>query len=263
VAAVDQIRLKIERADKHIHEIEAALLAFKKSDPYKIGTKEDSQTRQLVYYITKAEAVPEPIAAIAGDALQNLRTALDYVAWQICPASERGPHTAFPISDDAAKYEAEKTRKVKGMLKAAIDAIDATKPYKGGNDTLWRLHRLNNIDKHRLLLTVGTAFSAVNVGPHIVGEMIKSGIALHIGKPGIKLAIPTIYLKPLDRQFPLKVGSELFSDAPGAEVNDKMNFLIDVAFGEPGICEGEPMLETLKGMLDLVGHIVSDFGPLL
>lgn len=263
MAGIDQIRLKIERADKHIHDLETALFAFKKSDPYKVGTKEDAQTRQLVYYITKADDVPTPVAAVAGDALQNLRTALDYVAWQLCPASSRHSQLAFPISDDAAKYEAEKTRKIKGMLKPAIDAIDATKPYKGGNDTLWRLHRLNNIDKHRLLLTVGTAFSAVNVGPHIIGEMIKSGIATHLGKPGIRLPIPTIYLRPSDRQFPLKVGSELFSDLPGAEVNDKMNFLIDVAFGEPGVCEGEPMLETLKGMLDLVGHIVTDFAPLL
>ena len=92
--------------------------------------------------------------------------------------------------------------------------------------------------------------------------MIKSGIALHLGKPGVKLPIPDIYLRPTDRQFPLKVGSILFRDLPGAEVNDKMKFMIDVAFGEPGICEGEPMLETLKGMLDLVGHIVTDFTPL-
>ncbi len=263
MTGTEQIRLKIERADKHIHELEAELLSFKKSNPYKVGAKEDSQTRQLVYYITKADDVPAPVAAIAGDALQNLRTALDYVAGQLCPASERHSQTAFPISDNATKYEAEKARKIKGMPKAAVNAIDATKPYKGGNDTLWRLHRLNNIDKHRLLLTVGTAYSAVNIGPHAVGEMVKFGIAKHLGKPWVRLPIPTIYLRPSDRQFPLKVGSELFRDLPGAEVNDKMNFLIDVAFGEPGICEGEPMLETLKGMLDLVGHIVTDFTPLL
>ena len=146
------------------------LLAFKKSSPYKIGGKDDPKTGHLLYYITKADDVPLLIAVIAGDVLQNLRTALDYIAWQICPASLRHPQTSFPVSDNATKYEAEKLRKIKGMPQAAIDAIDATKPYKGGNDTLWRLHRLNIIDKHRLLLTVGTAFSAVNIGPHAVAE---------------------------------------------------------------------------------------------
>jgi hypothetical protein len=262
--AVDLIERKIERADKHIHDLEAALLAFKKTDPYKVGSKVEAETGMLAYYITKADDVPNPIPLIAGDALQNLRTALDHLAWQLTPASDRNSSVAFPVSDDATKYEAEKVRKIKGMAKAAIDAIDATKPYKGGNDVLWRLHKLNNIDKHRLLLTVGSAYSAVNVAPHIVGRMIEAGIATHLKLPtGTRLPFPAIYLKPSDRQFPLKVGSILFRDAPGAQVNDKMNFLIDIAFGEPGICEGDPMIETLKGMLDLIRNIVSDFAPLL
>jgi len=60
-----------------------------------------------------------------------------------------------------------------------------------------------------------------------------------------------------------KVGDELLIDGPDAEVNDKMDFRFDVAFGEPGIIEGEPLLETLQGMADLVGHLIADFRPLL
>jgi len=264
MSGVDLIKLKLERADKHIHELESELLAFKKANPYKIGTKDDPQTRQLIYYITKADDVPARVSLIAGDALQNLRTALDYLAWQLVPASERSAQTSFPISDDAAKYETEKVRKIKGMPQAAVDAIDATKPYKGGNDALWRLHRLNNIDKHRLLVTVGGSFSSFNVGAHVIGNLLKGGIAMHLGlKPGTVLPIPNLYLSPKDKMFPLKVGSELFTDMPGAEVNYQMDFRIEVAFGEPGICEGEPLLETLKNMLDLVGNVVTSFAPLL
>jgi hypothetical protein len=43
------------------------------------------------------------------------------------------------------------------MSSAAIAAIDAVQPYGGRNDVLWHLHELNNIDKHRLILTVGSA----------------------------------------------------------------------------------------------------------
>jgi len=264
MAAVDQIRLKLKRAERHIQELEAALLAFKRNNPYKIGTKEDEKTRCLVYYITQAEEIPAAIPLIAGDILQNLRTALDHLAWQLVPAGDRNSQTAFPISDDATKYSSDKLRKIDGMPKAAADGIDATKPYKGGNDAIWRLHRLNNIDKHRLLVTVGASFRSVNLGPHIIGEMLKAGIAKHLGlKPGTTIPIPNLHLRPKDNLFPLKVGSELFIDLPGAEVNPKMNFLIDVAFGEPNVCEGEPVLETLKNMSSVVGGIVSDFIPLL
>ena len=264
MAAVDQIRLKLKRADRHIQELEAALLAFRRNNPYKVDTKEDEQTRSLVYYITQAEEIPAAISLVAGDTLQNLRTALDHLAWQLTPASSRNSQTAFPISDDATKYSLEKGRKIKGIPKAAIDAIDATKPYKGGNDRLWQLHKLNNIDKHRLLVTVGASFRSVNVAPHVIGMMLKAGVAMHLGlKPEAALQMPDIHLRPDDNLFPLKVGSELFIDAPGAEPNPKITFQIDVVFGEPGVCEGEPVLETLKNMSSLVGGIVSDFTPLL
>ncbi|MGP8092087.1 MAG: hypothetical protein ACLP72_02070 [Candidatus Sulfotelmatobacter sp.] len=264
VPSIDQIRWKLERADKHIQELTAALLNFKKGEPYKLATKEDPQTRCLVYYITKADDIPVAVPLIAGDALQNIRTSLDHLAWQLVPVYERSPHTAFPIFDDAPKYQAGKTQRIKGMPKAAVDAIDATKPYKGGDDRLWRLHRLNNIDKHRLLITIGAAFQSVNVGPHMLGLMLKAGVGMHLRiKPEDAIRMPDIYLRPKDNLFPLKVGSELFTDMPGATPNPKMNFQIDVAFGEAGVCDGEPVLETLKGMLDLVRNILPDFEPLL
>jgi hypothetical protein len=58
-------------------------------------------------------------------------------------------------------------RKVKGMRKEASDLIRMIKPYKGADDTLWRLHRLNNIDKHRLLVTVGAFVHTWGITQHI------------------------------------------------------------------------------------------------
>jgi hypothetical protein len=172
------------------------------------------------------------------------------------PLRKEREGTGHPRVSDFNHFETWATR--------PIDAIDATKPYKGGNDQLWRLHRLNNIDKHRLLVTVGAAFRSFNVGAHLMGQMIKAGIGMHLGlKPGAEIPVPDIYLSPTDKLFPVRAGSELFTDMPDAEVNYKMNFLIDIAFGEPGISEGEPLVETLRGTLDLVGNIVSDFATLL
>jgi len=39
---------------------------------------------------------------------------------------------------------------------------------KGGNDVLWQLHELNNVDKHRLILTVGSAVRSTDLGDYFV-----------------------------------------------------------------------------------------------
>lgn len=71
------------------------------------------------------------------------------------------------------------------------------------------------------------------------------------------------HVRTADRLFPLKAGDELFIDAPDAEVNEKMQFRFDVAFGEPQIIEGEPLLETLYQFARLVSGIIPKFEPLL
>jgi hypothetical protein len=60
------------------------------------------------------------------------------------------------------------------MRQEAIDAIDATKPYAGGNDALWRIHKLNNVDKHRLLITVGSMVRSVDIGSDMTRRMRKA-----------------------------------------------------------------------------------------
>jgi hypothetical protein len=165
-------------------------------------------------------------------------------------------HVYFPISDDAAKYKAETPGKVQGMRQDAINAIDAIKAYGGGNDTLWRLHKLNNVDKHRTLILVGSAYHSVNLGAHISGMMRKTW-------PNHTVPKINAYFSPADRLFPLNVGAELFIDAPDAEVNPEMDFRFDVAFGEAGVIEGAPLLETLQEMTDLVSNVIAQFRPLL
>ena len=253
---------KLERAKQHIDDLKRLHDAFIKSNPYKVGTKRDPQTRKLIYYITGVEQPGDNIATILGDILQNLMSVLDHLAYQlVCVGTGHEgpfPYVYFPIADSAAKYEAAKLRKIKGMRPAAIKAIDGIKPYKGGNDLLWRLYKLNNIDKHRLLVTVGSAFRSVNLGAHI-HQMMNSVWS----ERGLTLPVLEFYVKPADRLFPLKIGDELFIDAPDAKVNQKMQFVFEVAFGEPQIIEGEPLLPTLHEFTNLVDGIITNFTPLL
>jgi hypothetical protein len=253
------VRLKIERAKQHVVDLDVALRAFYESSPYKVGAKRDPQTRKLVYYVTSVEATPATISLIAGDALQNLRSALDQLAWQLVEANRGTPgrQTSYPVYKGANEYMAGRQAKVQGMSQAAVDLIDATKPYKGGNDALWMLNELNNIDKHRLLLTVGARYGSVNVGADLQREMQRLW--------GSKQILPAmdIYLTPENRLCPLKAGDELYTTAPDAEVNEKMDFRFEVALSEPQVAEGEPLLETLHQLVQLVEGVVAQFAHLL
>jgi hypothetical protein len=71
------------------------------------------------------------------------------------------------------------------------------------------------------------------------------------------------FFKPADRLCPLKAGDELFIDMPDAEVDEKLEFRFDVAFSEPQISEGDPVLETLQQIVDLVDGLLTGFAPLL
>jgi len=265
---ISLIQLKIERARERLRELGAAIKAFHDTKPYVIETKRDPSTRRLIYYLTRALPVPLTVSTIAGDMLQNLRSALDHLAYQLVLVGEGRPgpftHVYFPIADDHKEHRERRPRQTKGMRADAIHAIDALKPYRGGNDTLWRLHKLNNIDKHRLLITAGSAFAGVNVGPVLQRHMsqLMNTMPSAAGGP-IEVPTPEIFVQPADRLFPLVAGKELYIDEPDAEPSPKIEFRLQVEFYEPGLIEGESLTDSLQAMLDEVEKIVLSFKPLL
>jgi len=91
----------------------------------------------LVYYLSKVQPIPATIAPIAGDAIQNLRTALDHLAWQLFQIGTGGAiinrKVYFPIADDATKYAAYLSR-LSGFRLDAITTLRTIEPYKGGKD---------------------------------------------------------------------------------------------------------------------------------
>lgn len=231
----DAIFLKLKRANKHIEELERAIDIFGKSRPYEISGKRDIQTREELLYISKAPPIPDDIPIIAGDVIQNLYCGLDYFAWEIVKASgikTPGTSTYFPISenvpstkDDISSYN----RKVDGMRDDAKKAIQAMEPYRGRNNHFWMLHKLNNLNKHRTLLTVGFAASGGISGP--VDAM----------------KVATFNYGPLEQ------GSILARFPPGTKDYDKIQFFFDVALNEPEAdAAAMPLLVAMRSCHSLI-----------
>jgi hypothetical protein len=249
------VRLKIERAYEHIRNLELAMATFIESNPYLFDAKRDPQSGTVHYVVAETKAIPSAFSLISGEILFHLRSALDHLAYQLVIASGNQPdrHVAFPIYETAEKYKAHSRGKIKLMSQAAQDAIGLTKPYKGGNDVLWRLNKLHVIDEHRLLVTAGVALMGVDAFAHFD----RMGML----PPEIAPRTRGLRWRPASRK-PLKVGDILFI-SPSSQVDKEMEFSAEIAFNEPGVCEGESLIETLHSMADLVSNILSEFKPLL
>jgi hypothetical protein len=97
-------RVKIQRADKHIAEVDAILDSFHQPDSYTVLEDRDPHTGQKFIEYGFAKIISgEDLAVAMGDAVHNLKCALDY-AWIHCmkklaPAVLKGkrPFAKFPI----------------------------------------------------------------------------------------------------------------------------------------------------------------------
>jgi hypothetical protein len=195
--------LKIDQAKKHLDTLEKEVRSFLSRNPFAVVSEEEPRTGDLVDKVRINESVPIHWSAIVGDIINNLRSALDHLAYELVQANDQPTtrDTAFPISDNEAKFKANFPQALDGASMTAISTIQSLKPYKGGNDDLWRLHQLDIIDKHRAIVTIGVAYEHlimnVEFGNHIIPMKVPLYSIIHA-------------LEPTDRRYPIEDGLEVF-----------------------------------------------------
>jgi len=256
---LDFISAKVTRAEQHIQDFQRAVASFCASRPYETGVKIDADAGNRVYYLVSVRDVPLGVATIAADVLQNLRSALDHIVYQL--VLDANPHASakelkrchFPITSTASEYPALRARNVKGVRQDAIDAIDATEPYKGGRGhALWQLSELNNIDKHHLLIAVGFYFGGIYASSFVdkeAPEALKRAMA----DSGVCFSISEL--------LPLKSGDQLLAEPLDFEVKDDLRLRFDVSLNHPWIIGCESALKTLQDLAHLVSGMVNAFAP--
>lgn len=252
--------LKLQWAEKRLRELDVLLNSFR-SHPQPFVIEEDPETKWKLYRLASNPVVDPAIPLLAGDILQSLRSALDYMANALVVANGEKPtrDTSFPISEKtplAKGYEASFAGKVAGMRQDAVDLIKRIKPYKGGNPYLWPIHELNNRDKHRLLFTVGAYLEHFGLIQHIdatdmpLEQMERMGRAMLSDMSGAEVRKAT---------YPLKAGSVLLIDRADAKPNYQAQFLIQVALDEAGVFEGEPLFSVVWQGYHAIVRIISLF----
>ena len=154
-------RLKIERANHHIADIFDTLVVFSGSGIYDLRIEKDLNSRQnfVCCDVDLSKFPADRLALTIGDALHNLRSALDHLYYQVVLACGGSPTnwTRFPIRNSRESLEntiaeALEKQQINALVQELI--ITSIKSYQGGNSALWGLHQCNIRDKHEILIPV-------------------------------------------------------------------------------------------------------------
>jgi hypothetical protein len=227
------IRVKIERAKKHVDDLEAAVVSLGEPSFNTISLEFEPGTGETRLESRPLHIYGPDIPTIAGDAIHNLRCALDHLAFQLVTVGitfgeqrvKPWQDIQFPIFNSPGTYESRKARCVEGARKEAVDAIDRLKPYKGGNEPLWLLRQLDNTDKHSFILATGE-------------DVIVGGV-------------------------PLKTYEPYFTSIGIPKDDEDVNLTSDTRLVEPAVGRANALLPTLHKLTQLVSKIVMEFQPLL
>ena len=157
------IDTKIARAKQQVCELQAAIRAWVDTTPYEIIEYSEVETKRRVFAIKIRNDLPSGFAGMVGDVLNNLRTSLDYLVWELTDG-KGGDRLYFPVAYKAKSVKAMIDGVKHLTLNDAVHLLEATEAYKGGNGHgLWQLHELNRLEKHRPLMPVCAAIGKVAI----------------------------------------------------------------------------------------------------
>jgi hypothetical protein len=176
-------RLKIERAHKHIADLDTCVSAFFDTSRHKLILEKDPQTGRSNYRVELTGGdIPEVTGLIIGDAIHNLKSALDigYHDFVRGVGGTIDRHTRFPAREtkDALKA-AIKGGSIKGSPDAQKLVVETIQPYSGGDNSLWALHELNIADKHQLIIPLAEATEVRGIDAKVGGHTL-SGMGFGI-----------------------------------------------------------------------------------
>jgi hypothetical protein len=159
--------VKVENANRHIAALADEAGRYFGKRPYQVVQTPHVDTGQPGYYLYERLGFPDRrLALFVGDALHNLRSALDHLVCACAIAAGESPeHTQFPILLKETGLEQKLAKDLAKAGPTAIAIVRALAPTPSGNPMLAALHQLDIVDKHRLILPVACTMDVeVQVG---------------------------------------------------------------------------------------------------
>jgi|SRR5208337_20907 len=152
-------RLKIARAKYHVNVLSAKVEAYFAQRPCKLVLmRPEGGNRAHPFFMCEVPIPPE-FSLIIGDAIHNLRSALDHTIWQMIGSKASKPRNIqYPFPGEAVDQERFRQlmerREIPLAGENVIEMIMTLNGQPGGDELLYGVHDLDIVDKHRLIVTV-------------------------------------------------------------------------------------------------------------
>jgi hypothetical protein len=255
VPYLEGMRTKILRVDESIAALEREVGDFLSKTCRIVGAV-DVATRSYVFTAFTDQGLPTRIAVLTGEIIHHLRACLDHLTTQLVLVNGRAPdqRTEFPV---CRTHKAFRSAVSKGSLSGIADdaqkTILALQPYNVDpnpeNAVMFWIHKLDIIDKHRLVLVVAATV--------LLGDRLEFNNKADVEVIGMS--------PPPSGIQPTKDGVEAFRVSFGEKFDSEIeigeNFSFDAVFVELGPVKHVPVVKTLRAMREVVVGTIYRFFP--
>jgi len=175
------MQTKLDRAREHLETLNTEMYDFLKREPYSFALEKGRRRNEYVLRAYASELPPLQWSAVIGDFLQNLRSSLEYLAWELARAGRGGRepderNVTFPICYKHKEFTNWGSRKISDLPPDAQAIIKELQPYNRSivspsgvvnmhligvpryrGHPLWRLNELARRDRHQALRVISAA----------------------------------------------------------------------------------------------------------
>jgi len=243
--AIEHSRLKIEWAKEHIDQVEACIRHLVSEDGYVIRPEQNPRNGQYALYVGPPDGFPAQLPLAIGDAVHGLNTVMDYLWSGLARTanSQIVSKITFPRHETRENLLAQLTNGNHATLKHAFPQAEAfvcdlVKPYRGGNDLVWGLNKLDNVNKHRMLIPV---IYIMQFGK-LVAEAENGGV--------IDISFSTVVNR--GPSYPIALGAPF-------KVNDDAKATIELFLQDVEVFRDEPIVPLLRNLASAVSEVVDIF----
>jgi hypothetical protein len=234
----------MDRANKHINEAHTHIVVLSDPNTYDITAEynRNTDTTRITYHAPPdmSKRINE-IALATGDAIHNLRTALDYAWFETL--KKRHPSlvthdSKLPTGSSFNDVElALRKQRIEPAFPLHDFILSKVRPFDGGNDTIRQVHKIDRSDKHALLTPIIRYGAATGIKVEDKFGNVTSGFTWGATRPG---------------SFSVDLEGEL-------KIHDKGQVAAALLFGPGTPVEGMDVSDTLRLHSKFILNVVEMF----
>jgi hypothetical protein len=208
--------IRLDRAKRQYSELVDVFNEWTQSGGIAVQTVRHPRWVCYLWNVAIGTKPSENLPLLAGEIVNNVRAALEYVAFQIylvgggTPDGEKAGSVAFPIRTTDDGWDSIVAKKVPGVWPAAANELKVSQPFDQDGEeksALPVLQGLGGTDKHRnLVLCAAAAFSGHAIWPAGSGFSVCIQLARAEGdlskgpvvpiEPGTAVEVARVYVQP-------------------------------------------------------------------